>query len=301
VRVGPTESAEDDLPHGFGDIGGGLMSERPGGSYLFDRKQGDQERLIRSSEALGSFTTEACLRAGLRPGGRAIDIGCGPLGALPALAEIVGSEGRVAGLDSSDEALALARTILAQQGYTSVTLVHAALDTVPAAELCPPGPFDLAYVRRFLVHQSDAAAVLSRLSRLVRTGGRIVAHEIPPGSGYPALTPPVSALQRVDALVHAGVKARGGAYDAANHFGPLCREAGLRLLDQRGFLPAAESGALLETFQAVLRSLAPGVIALGVTTATEVDDLLSELEVAKRGEYLSAFGNLYIEMIAEVP
>src|SRR5262245_32810347 len=101
------------------------MSELSQTGYLFDRKQGDQERLIRSSEALGRFVTEACLRAGLGPGGRAIDIGCGPLGALPALAELVGSEGRVAGLDSSGEALAMARAILTQQGYTNITLVQA--------------------------------------------------------------------------------------------------------------------------------------------------------------------------------
>src|SRR5262245_19856086 len=71
--------------------------------YLFDRARGDQERLVRSSEALSPFTTEACLRAGLKPGERAIDVGCGPLGALIALAELVGSEGRVTGLDSSGE------------------------------------------------------------------------------------------------------------------------------------------------------------------------------------------------------
>lgn len=277
------------------------MSELSQTGYLFDRKQGDQERLIRSSEALGRFVTEACLRAGLGPGGRVIDIGCGPLGALPALAEFVGSEGRVAGLNSSGEALALARAILTQQGYMNITLVQAEFDMVTATELCPPGPFDLAYVRRFLVHQPDVAAALSRISRLVRSGGRIVAHEIPPGSGYPALTPPVPALQRVDALVHAGVKARGGEYDAPNHFAALCRDAGLRLLDQRGFLPATEPLALLETFQAVLRSLAPGVIAQGIATEHEVNDLLSELEVAKNAEYTSSFANLYIEMIAEVP
>jgi hypothetical protein len=51
----------------------------------------------------------------------------------------------------------------------------------------------------------------------------------------------------------------------------------------------------------VLRSLAPGVIAQGIATEHEVNDLLSELEVAKNAEYTSSFANLYIEMIAEVP
>ena len=267
--------------------------------YLFDRGQGDQERLIRSSETLSAFVMEACLRAGLRPGGRAIDIGCGPLGALLALGELVGAEGRVAGLDSSGEALALAHAILTQRGCTTVTLVQGELDTVSTAQLCPPGPFDLAYVRRFLVHQPDPADSLSRIARLLRPGGRIAAHEIPPGSGYPALTPRVPALQRVDELVHAGVKARGGAYDAAHHFATLCQHTGLRLLGQRGFLPAVEPVALLETFQAVLRSLGPGMIAQGITSQHEMDDLLGELDVANGAECMSSFANLYIEMIAE--
>lgn len=281
------------------DAGG--MREPPSKTgYLFDRGQADQERLIRSSEALSAFTSEGCLRAGLRRGGRAIDIGCGPLGALIALAELVGPEGRVAGLDSSGEALALAHAILTQRGYTTLTLVQGELDTVLTAQLCPPGPFDLAYVRRFLVHQRDPTDSLSRIVRLLRPGGRIVAHEIPPGSGYPALTPRVPALQRVDELVHAGVKARGGAYDAAHHFAEFCPRTGLRLLAQRGFLPAVEPLALLETFQAVLRSLAPGMIAQGITSQGEMDDLLGELDIAKGAEYTSSFANLYIEMIAEV-
>ena len=282
-------------------VDAGSMREPPAKtSYLFDRGQADQERLIRSSEALRAFTSEGCLRAGLSPGGRAIDIGCGPLGALIALAELVGSDGRVAGLDSSGEALALAHAILTQRGHTTVTLVQGELDTVLTAQVCPPGPFDLAYVRRFLVHQRDPSDSLSRIVRLLRPGGRIVAHEIPPGSGYPALTPRVPALQRVDELVHAGVKARGGAYDAAHRFAEFCRHTGLRLLGQRGFLPAVEPVALLETFQAVLRSLGPGLIAQGITSQGEMDDLLGELDSAKGAQYTSSFANLYIEMIAEV-
>ncbi len=151
---------------------GGMREPPSKTSYLFDRGQADQERLSRSSEALSAFTSGGCLRAGLRRGGRAIDIGCGPLGALIALAELVGPEGRVAGLDSSGEALALAHAILTQRGYTTLTLVQGELDTVLTAQLCPPGPFDLAYVR-FLVHQRDPADSLWRIVRLLRPGGRI--------------------------------------------------------------------------------------------------------------------------------
>jgi hypothetical protein len=182
-----------------------------------------------------------------------------------------------------------------------VTLVHAELDDVTNAQLCPPGPFHLAYTRRFLVHQGAPANTLRPMASFVRGGGRIVAHEIPPGTGYPSLTPPVPALRRVDDLVHAAVTARGGRADAAQHLPVLCRDAGIRLLSTRGFLPPAEPVALLETFQGVLRSLRSVIIEKHVSSDSEVVSLLEELETAKGGQYVSAFGNLYIEMIAEVP
>jgi SAM-dependent methyltransferase len=269
--------------------------------YVFDRGRADQGRLIRSSEGLGAFVTEACARAGLGPGGRAIDVGCGPLGALTILAEVVGARGQVVGLDASGEALELARSILDQRGCTNVTLVHAALDAVTNAQLFPPGPFDLAYARRFLVHQGAPADTLRRMASFVRSGGRIVAHEIPPGTGYPSLTPTVPALRRVDDLVHAAVTARGGRADAAQQLPAHCRDAGMRLLSMRGLLPPAEPVDLLETFQGVLRSLRSVIIEKHVSSDSEVAGLLAELETAKSVQYVSAFANLYIEMIAEVP
>ena len=102
---------------------GGMREPPSSNTYLFDRGQGDQERLIRSSEALSAVTTEGCLRAGLGPGGRAIDVGCGPLSALIALAELVGSEGRVAGLDSSGEVTSATATQLRSQADRRLALL----------------------------------------------------------------------------------------------------------------------------------------------------------------------------------
>ena len=213
----------------------------------------------------------------------------------------MGAEGEVVGLDASAEALALAREGLRRRGYSRIELVRADLDTATLATFGESQPFDLAYIRRFLVHQADPAASLIRIARLLRPGGRIVAHEIPPATGYPRLTPMVPTLRRVDDLVHAAVKARGGTHDVANRFGALCDTAGLRLIEQRGVVPAVEPIELLETFQAVLRALGPGAIAQGVTTPDEVESMLRGLEAAKSGQYVSAFGNLYIEMVAEAP
>jgi hypothetical protein len=73
------------------------------------------------------------------------------------------------------------------------------------------------------------------------------------------------------------------------------------LLSVRGFLPTAEPVALLQTFQGVLRSLRAGILEKGLSTDREVEGLLENLEDAKAAQYVSAFANLYIEMIAEIP
>ena len=105
----------------------------------------------------------------------------------------------------------------------------------------------------------------------------------------------------MDELVHATVEARGGTADVAHHFPTLCHGAQVRLLDVRGFLPTVEPGMLMETFQGVLQSLRAAIVEKRITGEAEVTRLLEELETAKRGQYVSAFAKLYIEMIAEVP
>lgn len=205
------------------------------------------------------------------------------------------------GIDASGDALALAGALLARRGVANVRVVEAHIDAELPDDITAHGSFDVAYTRRFLVHQRDPARTLARIASLLRRGGRIVAHEIPPGSGYPRMTPPEPALERVDALVHTAVGRRGGRPDAALHLAVLCRQAGLRLIEERGFVPAAEPVALLETFQAVLRSIASFVVAEGVTSAGEVTELLSALDKAKPVDRVSAFANLYLEVIAEVP
>jgi ubiquinone/menaquinone biosynthesis C-methylase UbiE len=83
---------------------------------MYEPNAVDRQRLQLVSGFLNQLTAEACARAGLRSGARAVDVGCGQLGALPVLAEMVGPRGVVVGLDSSPGALAAARAGLASIG-----------------------------------------------------------------------------------------------------------------------------------------------------------------------------------------
>jgi ubiquinone/menaquinone biosynthesis C-methylase UbiE len=94
-------------------------------AYVFDSTEADHDRLIHQARLMDDFACEACLRAGLRSGHQTRDVGCGPLGVLPVLAELVGPTGAVTGIDVSATAVERARLTLTRPGLDQVRLIHA--------------------------------------------------------------------------------------------------------------------------------------------------------------------------------
>src|SRR6516225_804089 len=62
--------------------------------YVLDGTDEDLKRLHAISDLTAEFARIALHRVGVQEGWNAIECGCGPLGALPVLAEAVGSSGR---------------------------------------------------------------------------------------------------------------------------------------------------------------------------------------------------------------
>jgi len=80
--------------------------------YVLDGTDDDLKRLLKISEVSAKFARTALHRAGVRPAWSAIECGCGPLGALPTLADAVGPSGRVVGVDVNAAAIERARSIM---------------------------------------------------------------------------------------------------------------------------------------------------------------------------------------------
>ena len=282
------------------------MSATTSGDYVFDRGETDQERLKRIAQRLAEEAREACLRADLGAGGRAIDVGCGPIGALPVLAELVGPSGSVVGLDVSEEALAEARQTCARVGLGNVSLVRGDLNAVDAVDLAPHAPFDLAFCRLVLDHQPDPAASLRRIAGLLRSGGRIVAQDPIDDPSYPLCDPPVPAVRRVFELVYAGIGAKGGSPDVARRYRDVCKAAGLRVASHRGsFLMIDDPRELLSLSRAYVGSMRQAVVAGGLTTEEELGRLDRELAEAATRPHpegaRSAIGPLMVTLTAEGP
>lgn len=81
--------------------------------YILDGSDQDLRRLLSIAERGAEATRTAFRRVGVQQGWNTIDCGCGPLGGLAVLAEMVGPAGRVVGVDVSQAAVQRARAVVA--------------------------------------------------------------------------------------------------------------------------------------------------------------------------------------------
>jgi ubiquinone/menaquinone biosynthesis C-methylase UbiE len=261
----------------------------------------EHARLAWIADEHNEYAREACRRAGLGSGQRAIDVGCGPLGALPVLGELAGPTGEVAGLDASAEALATARALLDERSLQRVRLVHGNLyETAPEA-VARDGLFDLAYCRLFLIHQPDPVAALRHMAALVRPGGWIVAHEALDEEGFASAEPPLPAYGRVWQLVMATLRQRGTRFDVARHFGEVCAAAGLDLVAQRGYFAFHQPGPGIAARRAGLLSFRQSLVEAGLASEAEVASLAQALQDAPADDHRWVASPLMVELIARVP
>ncbi|MGY1654050.1 class I SAM-dependent methyltransferase [Geodermatophilus sp. SYSU D01119] len=176
---------------------------------------GDDDPEMARLDALSSLygpTTGAWLdSAGLAPGMAVADLGCGPGAVTLAVADRVGPDGRVTGVDAAPRPLEVARHRAA--GRPGVTFEQADVTTWE-----PPGPLDAVVGRLVLLHLPDPVALLRRAAALVRPGGVVAFLDVvlATRAAEPEL-PLLTAFNRwlTTALTRAGVRVDAGLRLAA--------------------------------------------------------------------------------------
>jgi len=248
--------------------------------YTLGSTDAEHRRLVRLAAHEEDRVVDACRRAGIGAGAIAIDLGCGPLGALAALAQVVGTDGVVAGVDASAAALNRARELLGHP-FPQIRFVEADVNRVTAHGLGIEAA-DLVYSRLMLLHQSAPGETIANAARLLRSGGVVIAHEPSDLAIHaPAAEPHVPAMTRVWELVIAAARARGATTDFGRRGRAYLENAGLIVESSRAYVVHYPPEIGFDIPRVALQSLRPTLDEHALADEAEIARLDRELDDAK--------------------
>jgi 2-polyprenyl-3-methyl-5-hydroxy-6-metoxy-1,4-benzoquinol methylase len=203
--------------------------------YVLGHTQREQFRLIRQAQVLAPATERFLRDAGITTGMRVLDIGGGMGDVTMLVAHLVGPEGRVVSIDLDQASIETARGRASTLGLDNTAFHQADISSFTDSE-----PFDAVVGRLIIEFLPDPAAIIRRLSELLRPGG-IMALQEATWKVWLAYTSHLPLRMAVTTLLHDVFRA-GGAHTEMEL--PVYRgykAAGLTSIALRVELPVGDS------------------------------------------------------------
>jgi ubiquinone/menaquinone biosynthesis C-methylase UbiE len=219
-------------------------------------------------------TAEFLSRVGLKPGWACLDVGCGGGQVTVLMAQAAGPRGRAVGLDMDAAAVEIAR-----RGATGAG-VRAEFVCADAASPVERGAFDLAYARLLLSHLVDPMMTLRAMRSAVRPGGAVAIEDI--YSATLRSDPPTPALDRLQDLYCATVRAHGGDPTIGPRLRAMLAGAGLEGVQERTVANPMTSIEDKRFLVELLDNMRDVMLATGVASAAELDEVRREVDAAAR-------------------
>jgi SAM-dependent methyltransferase len=249
-------------------------------TYILRRSEAETARLRAQSKSLEPATLRVLDGAGIAPGMRCLDAGCGPGEVSRLLGRAVGPEGHVTGYDI--DPVAGRRMLEATRAEIGPNVAFVQGD-ITAKEPIAGAPFDLVFARLLLCHMTDPVGAVRHLAAQARPGGRIVLMDY--DMTHFSIRPEHPDFARGFEIVTECFRRSGKPADAGLRLGEYIVAAGLPPAE--GYLAEPVFGSITRIgplLDMVLGSLRPAAAALGIAGAEEVERIRAEVQaVTARG------------------
>jgi SAM-dependent methyltransferase len=239
--------------------------------YVFQTGEGGAPRLESVNEIFGAYSKACLSEAGLRPGIRVVEVGCGTGAMTSWIAGTVGEKGSVVAIDPDPRQIEAVRRNRKVACLGNVTLL---VRGVPTDDL-PAASFDLAYIRLVLMHLRDPEEALRSVIKTLRSGGTLVCEEATSSTAFSS--PPFPVIMKVGTLFSALGKLVGADFDIGDRLFDLVRRRGGRIAAARFVQPMVTlpvASRFLELGATEARAV---VVKAGLLTEADADGLLDDI------------------------
>lgn len=274
---------------------------KSGQPYVLGTDSDESFRLGLQHRLWSNASFSLWLRAGVQPGMRVLDLGCGPGHATLDLAQIVGPTGRVVGVDESAGFL---KQLGQEAEARKLSNIDRVLGDAQHLDHCLPSPatddyFDIVYVRWVFCFVNSPGEVLKGLRRVLRPGGKIVVQDYFNYEQGMTLAPKKEAFTRAIAAVARSWRARGGNPDVMGELPRLAKHHGFEIdhldVQQRIGRPNTSMWHWPWTF---FNSFLPKLVDMGHLSREECDAALKELASISNDETAFVLVPPVFELIA---
>jgi len=262
-------------------------------SYVLGHSTEELERLTFQAQVLQPITLRLLQNAGIKPGMRILDLGCGAGDVAMLAGDLVGPSGFVLGIDRSPDAIELAthRASAAEQDH--VRFATCAIEQFSSAE-----PFDMVVGRYVMVHQADVPAFIRKAASLTKPGGIIAFHEIVLLDPMVESHPVVPLWDRTGNWIVAVLRAGAPNHDAASRMLEHFANSGLpppTLFCERP-IGGGKDSSMYRWAREGVRTILPHLVKLGLVQAgsEDVDTYESRLRTATVDAHSQLIGPMQI-------
>ncbi len=244
--------------------------------YVHSRDMAEYERLRKQARMWESATRRVLQKAGLSPGMRCLDVGAGTGAVMQTMAQGVGPQGAVTGIEIDPGLVSMAREALRHRSGTTFEVVEG---DIHAMEDPPAAPFDISFCRCFLMHMPDPVAVLGKMRDWTKPGGVVIAQEFDFGSF--SVEPDCAAMEEFSAVFEGVFEAHDRRMRQGRQLPAQFAAAGLEeiagLHSEVRYLPLSQMAGML---LGVYRSLFDAAFDLGLTDEAKKEQFETDLKAA---------------------
>ena len=240
-------------------------------TYALGRSDDEHARLAEQADFLRPLTERLFKKAGITSGMKVLDVGSGVGDVAFLLAELVGPDGKVIGVDMDGAALEKARKRAEHLKLQNVEFIHGDIRTTEM-----PGPIDAAVGRLVLPYFADPVGALARIAAQVRSKGIVAFQEMELNEAAEEAARGDSLVGKVAVAICRTFAAAGVHVNTASELLHTYMEAGLGKPDLLGEFGGGGGPdfAGYPWFGNTVRSLAPMARKLGISL-----ELLGNLDI----------------------
>lgn len=244
--------------------------------YAIDEQNIERQRLL--ARALEPATVKVLSGISLPAAARCADLGCG-IGETTRLLSRCFANAHWTGIDRDPALLYVASS----QGATpGIDFREGDALGTPAE----PGTLDFVFTRYLLTHLPEPGQVIRNMFRSARKGGIVMAVE--PDFSFQACYPSSWAYERIPGLLQALLPDPFIGRKLVHLF----RDAGATDIRCEAHCEMEAGSALIRrTWRMTIEAMGPAIIARGILSATDLDDLLAELRRAESDDSIVFVAN----------